>query len=184
MNYVLGTPQTQPLYPSWVQAAVLDLLELWGKAAAQGAQTGSTDNDMIHEAIALTRWTWSSSHPYEASADLCNKRVRAVSLLWQCYRPLYGFSKDEKTDTETVKQQLRSKLNAGNRNSATIASLEASLYCVGAAILSAAQSFFHPLQRIGGTAHSQQRISLHEKWGWKYTPLHDNTHKPRCPWKT
>jgi len=58
---------------------------------------------------------------------------------------------------------LRGKLNVGNRNSATIASLEASPYCVGAAILSAAQSFIHPLQRISGTGHSQQRILLHEK---------------------
>lgn len=32
------------LYPSCVQAAVLDLLELRGKAATEGAQTGNTVN--------------------------------------------------------------------------------------------------------------------------------------------
>lgn len=52
---------------------------------------------------------------------------------------------------ETVAQQL-------------LPQSEASLYCVGAAILSVAH-FFHPLQRISGTSHSQQRISLYEEQG-------------------
>lgn len=69
VNYVLGTPQMQPLYPSRMQAAVLGLRELQGKAAAQGAQTGSTDNYIIYETIPRTKWTWSSSHPCEAPRE-------------------------------------------------------------------------------------------------------------------
>lgn len=76
----------------------------------------------------------------------------------------------------------KSKLNVGNRNSATTASLEASQYCVGAAILSAARSS-HPLQKISDSARSQHRRPLHEEQGWKYTPLHKHTHTPACPQK-
>lgn len=62
-----------------------DLLELGSKAAAQGAQTGSTDSCVVDQTLLLTRGTRRSSHtckaPKAALKDRCNKRKSCLTAL-------------------------------------------------------------------------------------------------------